>query len=230
MDSVDFSKVAISASGKYRNYLQTNNLGRSIINVRKIKKTASYRYQLTVWQKIVYLDALELAVAPALSPAPIRPSEYKILSYNEKQGYIEVAVGERLEEILAKALPNQITLESDMTFLVKAVQNWYGKFGERISFPQKPRVDVKNIPYSENASEEQKEAIASGLSQPISYIWGAPGTGKTRMVLSGMIYPYIQKNSHVLVMAPTNNALEQSLRGVIEVLREKKLPWKRLSV
>ena len=67
-------------------------------------------------------------------------------------------------------------------------------------------------------SNNQRESVIQALGNPVSYVWGAPGTGKTQMVLSNAILQYIKIEESVLLVAPTNNALEQSLRGLINIL------------
>ena len=55
------------------------------------------------------------------------------------------------------------------------------------------------------------------FTKPFSYIWGAPGTGKTQFVLSYAVLHYIQSGDTIAILAPTNNAIEQVLRGVIKM-------------
>lgn len=62
---------------------------------------------------------------------------------------------------------------------------------------------------------EQKSALMCALSEPFSYIWGAPGSGKTQVVLFEALLYYIYNGLPVCVLAPTNSALEQVLIALI---------------
>lgn len=50
------------------------------------------------------------------------------------------------------------------------------------------------------------------------YVWGAPGTGKTHYVLANCVLAYLREDKKIIFVAFTNNALEQMLSGVLEVL------------
>lgn len=67
---------------------------------------------------------------------------------------------------------------------------------------------------------EQKEALCGIFKNSFCYIWGAPGTGKTRAVLLLALSFYIKKGARVAILAPTNTALEQSLNTLLERLGE----------
>ena len=108
--------------------------------------------------------------------------------------------------------------ESDKTFLVKRLKGWYENYGNLIKIPDTwssvPVCLHPEIPVSEN----QQEAVSTALKYPFSYIWGAPGTGKTKHVLATCIYSCLKDKKKILLTAPTNVALDQSLSGVILAL------------
>ncbi|MBR7153024.1 MAG: hypothetical protein IKD00_04700, partial [Candidatus Methanomethylophilaceae archaeon] len=54
-------------------------------------------------------------------------------------------------------------------------------------------------------------------------IWGAPGTGKTQFVLATCLKSEIDRGMRVAVFAPTNNAVEQVLKGILKAFPEKEL-------
>ena len=70
--------------------------------------------------------------------------------------------------------------------------------------------------------QEQSKAVEGVLASPISYVWGAPGTGKTRFVLARCVLSYLKadKDAKILIVAPTNNAVEQTLWGILPVLQQ----------
>ena len=227
MELSEFSNIARESANSYYNYLQSSKLGRSIINVRSIHQISNNKFKLCLAKKIAYIDSVEIKINSGYCPFEIDESDIHIVEYNELSAYIIVVASNRLSKILSVVPVSNITLESYLTFLVKAVREWYYKHSEGISFPLPP-FDERVPERPEHASDEQYKAICSALSSSISYIWGAPGTGKTQMVLANCILNYAEMGEQVLLMAPTNNALEHSLRGLISVLDEKKFDRRKI--
>lgn len=116
---------------------------------------------------------------------------------------------------------NRVKLVSDMTFLIHRCKAFYEMNGHLISHPPMPNVPADRIvfPTSNVASDDQRNAVMTMLDSPLSYVWGAPGTGKTQMVLSTAILAYMRNGGRVAVIAPTNNSVEQVLRGIFKMLR-----------
>ena len=127
-----------------------------------------------------------------------------------------------LEEQLSLAADRKekIFVEVDLTFLVRRVRDWYTERGGRVKLPSV----MPECPYdAENPialSSNQLNCVKKALSSPLSYIWGAPGTGKTKHVLAACVYSYIKAGKKVLLLAPTNTALEQSLSGLLLALSQ----------
>jgi len=71
-------------------------------------------------------------------------------------------------------------------------------------------------------NDEQRAAIRQALGSEICYIWGPPGTGKTRTVGVG-VASMIQCGQTVLLTANTNVAVDQALRAVLEPKEGKRL-------
>jgi RecG-like helicase len=64
-------------------------------------------------------------------------------------------------------------------------------------------------------SNNQIDSIKKHIQQSIFHIYGgAPGTGKTQFVLSYAVLHYIRQGFKIAILAPTNNSIEQVLRGV----------------
>ena len=153
----------------------------------------------------------------------LKERDAKIVVYEERAKYIVIATSAYGCSVLSNSRPEDITLESDLTFLVKNVMNWYAKRHDFIRLPNFSTCKIADIDIPVGASDEQYNGIRTILESAVSYVWGAPGTGKTQMVLSNAIFYYINNEKRILVLAPTNNALEQSLRGVMNVFDEKKI-------
>lgn len=139
---------------------------------------------------------------------------------------VTVAPSQELAEHMESAWQKKepVFLESDLTFLVKRVKNWYEKHGNKVTLPaalpggKTCRLDPDNpIPLSDN----QYQCAALAMSSPLVYVWGAPGTGKTKHVLASCVLSHIRAGKKVILAAPTNNALEQSLSGLLRALSDE---------
>lgn len=228
MEIIEFSRESWKSANAYYNYLQADEKrGKSVVCIHSIHRISNNKYKLHLSKKIPYIDSVEIKIDSNYYAFDIGENDIRIVEYNEVSAYVVVMTSNRFSEILMQISPANIFLESDLTFLVKGVRDWYEKYHDRISFPPYP--SVKEMPARPPyASNEQYDAICSALTSPISYVWGAPGTGKTQMVLANCILHYSENNKQVLLMAPTNNALEQSLRGIIHVLDEKKIDRRKI--
>jgi chromosomal replication initiation ATPase DnaA len=73
-----------------------------------------------------------------------------------------------------------------------------------------------------NLNPRQKDALSKALSQEITFIWGPPGTGKTRTI-AAIIEKFVEMNKVVLLTAHTNTAIDEALLKLVEILSNKKL-------
>lgn len=228
MKIIDFSRLAWMSANSYYNYLKASDkCGKSVVNFRSIHPISANKFTMFLSKKVPYIDSAVIKIISYDHLFEYDESELKIVEYNELSSYIFVIASDRVSNILNITPIENITLESDLTFLVKSVREWYEKYHDKISYPPAPIQGI-NLSRPMEISDEQYEAVCSALSSPISYIWGAPGTGKTQMVLANCILKYAETDEHVIIMAPTNNALEQSLRGIISVLDKKGIERRKI--
>ncbi|MBT6638574.1 MAG: AAA family ATPase [Candidatus Marinimicrobia bacterium] len=68
-------------------------------------------------------------------------------------------------------------------------------------------------------NDEQKESVLKALSNEVIYIWGPPGTGKTK-TLSVLIRALFDDNKKVLICSNTNQAVDQVLLKLCTELKE----------
>ncbi len=68
-----------------------------------------------------------------------------------------------------------------------------------------------------NLNQRQQTAVRLALSNEISYIWGPPGTGKTR-TLGALIELLFRQVKRVLICSNTNRAVDQVLLKLCEVM------------
>lgn len=214
---MNFIEAAIRSSDIYYNYL-TKNKGSSIkYTVEKIEITSVYSY-LYLTNNINLLDNLKIKINSNI----FTNEQYKILEYDSDKKKLKIAPELKLMEFLLSAKASEVEIIVDLRFLIKNVKTFYEHYGHLLNFPRY----INNVEYKEDKrltdtpSEEQMTAVHGALSNPLTYIWGAPGTGKTRFVLARCILSYLQSksNAKILITAPTNNAVEQTLRGVLPVL------------
>ena len=111
----------------------------------------------------------------------------------------------------------RVRVLSDMKFLISAVGDFYRRYGDMLALPPADPVPVAPVfPEGSSPSDEQRRAVSCVLGSGMSYIWGAPGTGKTQYVLATCIRSCLVSGMRVAVFAPTNNSVEQVLRGILK--------------
>lgn len=118
----------------------------------------------------------------------------------------------------------EVSLITDLKWLIERTRRYYDKFGHMIGYPRfKPdfRPDDCIFPKGLEPSEEQTLAVEKILTSELTYIWGAPGTGKTQFVLATAMMACLRKGKRVAILAPTNNSLEQVLRGLLKIIERE---------
>lgn len=212
-----FKDAAIYSSELYYNHLTKNKGSLIKYKVNRITFSSVYCY-IYLNQNLNILDDLRIKINSNI----FSNEQYKIVEYDDEKKRIKIAPEIRLKEFLTSAKTDEVELIVDLRFLVKNVRKFYEYYGEKIFIP----FAVNKVEYKEDErltdkpSDEQAKAVIGVLSHPLSYVWGAPGTGKTRFVLARCVLSYLQSNENakILITAPTNNAVEQTLRGVLPVL------------
>ena len=226
-----FVHDAIESADNYYKYVQKTQNSRVVVKVASLSPIAADLYRLTFGQRLKNPESAELCIKshlvdPTLYSDPenhyIDKEYFSIVKVEDSGKAISISVKEELFEVFANVPPQSISFVSDLSFLIKNVEDWYLDFGHNICHPSKPSFPVEQIYKGKKDSKEQIKATHTAMTSSISYIWGAPGTGKTQIVLANCIMSYLlQENSdsQILILAPTNNALEQTLRSVINALR-----------
>lgn len=224
MNYSEFRQLAQQSAERYYKYLQDHNKGISEVEVSRIQKRGR-RACLTLRGVLspAGMDSIQLQIDGDRYPAErIRPIEYR-----QDESLLILNPDRDIFDMLPVGSCDQISVVSSLLFLVERVRRWYENHTAPLGLPVIPPA-VKVPPLHEMAggtpSEDQYAAVRGVLSSPLSYVWGAPGTGKTRYVLSNCVLAYLREDKKVLLIAPTNNALDQMLSGVIGVLRSVDVP------
>ncbi len=74
--------------------------------------------------------------------------------------------------------------------------------------------------FSDDLTPDQTTALRRCLSQPVTYVWGPPGTGKT-VVLAALALQLYQENKRVLIVSHTNHAVDGVVESLCKRITEK---------
>ncbi|KAF3339829.1 helicase MAGATAMA 3 [Carex littledalei] len=88
------------------------------------------------------------------------------------------------------------------------------------------RIDIKSYTASSNLNESQTTAVLSCISEmhhqngnPVSLIWGPPGTGKTKTTTS-LLWLMLESGHRTLTCAPTNTAVKQVASRLLKLVKQ----------
>lgn len=238
----EYIREAIKSCKIYSDYCKSNEKSRIITKVSKISRGDTPRtFVLHLENRssfhsfdseafCIKLDE-EMMLAPSyyddFSQQYIKHDYIDFLTYLHKEQQLIIKVKDDtllplFRDYLASH-PERITFISDMTFLIDKVKAWYENHGSKVSLPLNSNdisVDLLSNDLMESLSDSQNQAVHTALSSPVSYIWGPPGTGKT-WTLAHTVLALLRCNKKVLILAPTNNAIDNSLRTILHVMESK---------
>lgn len=215
----EIRQTCIDASETYYKFLEDKGGGVYNIYIRKIEKVGADKLKLNISGNIFDEETLvfkNLAVNKEYTIEDIR-----IQVYDRDTHTVIIKPKEKIYNQMVNANVNDWLIISDLKFLIEPVKEWYKINGKDIALPLKksslepPKSSI--FFKDETPSKEQVKALDVIFNKPFTYIWGAPGTGKTQFVLSYAILHYIANKKKVAIVAPTNHALEQIYRGVIKM-------------
>lgn len=192
--------------------------GRNVLTVRHVAKSempAEYIFQVD--GKVKNADACQIGIKGVLYSSLRIIAVHRISKHSDS---IRIHDEQNILASCQNLRPEDIRIISDLRFLIQKLRDFYKN--NTFDFFPKPPVNLPPLSscYTDGLSAEQCDAVNTVFSSPVSYINGAPGTGKTAYVLSRCILRYILNNKRVFLLAPTNNAIEQVLRGVLPILEQ----------
>lgn len=147
-----------------------------------------------------------------------------VAGFEKTSGRVRVAVGQWLGE-----RPGRAELEFDPTWLLAALaeqlermmaepDDYHPDTVLRLFGRSYPEVDRREP--SEEAvrdlNESQRDALARLLGSDVQYVWGPPGTGKTRLL--GHAVSELAETEKVLVAATTNGAVDEAAEWIARAL------------
>lgn len=157
---------------------------------------------------------------------PGRAIPIQILSYNSASGAARLA---------AQSAPPDTTghLIIDFKWLLDRLIQWLEKRGTSIANPFQLAGHLPEIcetAGTQTMSDEQLASAASLLENPVAYVWGPPGTGKTRHVLAESVAHLVRHGKTVLVTAPTNLAVDNALDAILRTEGTRSLDILRIGL
>ena len=191
---------------------ETFHRGISLVSGRRIAQVgASYQYAFNLE------NSLNL---PGDTPGDLhvpnnRPVEVTIVAIDGMS--ILVSSPKDFGDYIARA-----KLVSDLTFLMRGLIERIEELaattnpvGDRILTNSNLMGDPQSA-YQEGLNRSQQDALASSLGRNLTYIWGPPGTGKTR-TLGSIAYQLMRGGRSVLVVSHTNTAVDQALLKIADL-------------
>lgn len=225
MQSKQAQQLCVSGSqAVYEHVTKQRFGGAQEIAVQAIEKIADQEFKFKLARSIYDLDSIAFLFSDG-ERRYFDNDEISILVYDQEQRFVLVKTSVDVAQLIRDTIqhPSAWALVFDLKFLIKRVIQWFENNGDELTFLEgrsksKFAFDSSVIFSGAKPSKQQMEAIKLCFDEPLTYIWGAPGTGKTRFVLSYAILNYIKHDAKVLILAPTNLALEQVFRGVISTI------------
>lgn len=224
----EFRKAAMESADAYLRYLKEHDKGISKLSVRSVSVSAPYVYLYlhAALPHSVELNYFFISFYGDKFPL----SRFTPKDYDDKARCILLTPSKDQLHYFSTP-PQHIHIISDFRFLVSRVLNWYGSYGTRLRIPREPP-SIPPLPLENLSggvpSEEQYAAYQGVMAAPFSYVWGAPGTGKTAFVLSNCVLSYLLEEKRILLVAPTNNALEQMLKAILPILDQYDVSFRRI--
>lgn len=210
----DTLNACINSSFVYFDYLNKSNLGLEINDVVRVDfvngSSEGYTYNLFLKKQLVSIEYIYITI----DKVPYA-DEVTANYFDKKQKKLEVTVKSKaIKGLFDNVDLGNIFVVSDLKFLVSSVRKYYEAMIEQITMPcTTSQLTPPNV-----EDQDQQVALNTIFSTPMSYIWGAPGTGKTKVVLSEAVIKYVENGKSVAIFAPTNSSLEQILTGLLPEL------------
>lgn len=218
MTTKEIRALGITGTQAYYDYLAENDKGLQRIAVSEIEALPKQLFKIKIAGTLIDTEAIFFRFRT--NNKTYSTSHIEVVSYDKNSKTLLLRPEESHLYLFEDLLPKDLILTMDLKFLVERVRLWYEKNGGSIRLPSQPSIlkgSQHQLEYFEELppSLSQQQAINTIFEAPLSYVWGAPGTGKTQGVLSYALLHYLNKGHKVAILGPTNNAIEQVLRGVI---------------
>jgi len=236
LSAQEIVKAARDSTEQYLNFLTENNRGIEKYTVDQLIETpqllliegkTQYQYLCRLPSHLSIRSDSSAVYTPIEDPARLIPVH--IISYERRSGRTQLASKEKIQS-------QGGSLCLDFRWLVQRCLEWFQERGRQVvdleNLAARTKVEWKKAeklifeePNDLNHPrlEQQREAIQSILCNDLSYIWGPPGTGKTKYVLAKAIYALTNQKQKALVLAYTNLAVDNALESILEFVPKDKV-------
>lgn len=227
--------IAIDSATAYYDYLDQNEKGLQEIDVFELEYLVSRDLLIKLRLSGKLFDTEALFFKNYRNSQKYDSGQIKVVEYDGDKNILLIKPANEFVTEFQNLKNTDIKVVSDLKFLVQRVKVWYEINGADIAIPEnqsslKATFDsIKFIPEKNfQPSTNQKQSLKNIFTTPFSYIWGAPGTGKTQFVLAYGVLHYLNNNRKVAILAPTNNSIEQVLRGIIKMTDKSGIERKKI--
>lgn len=224
MTAEEIREIAIDSSKAYYEYLDQNDKGIQEVDVFELEHLQGKDTIIKLRLSAKLFDTEAIFFKNLRNNKKYDTTNIKVIEYDNDKNILLIKPADNVKVDFLDLRNTDIKVVSDLKFLVERVKAWYELNGSKIALPTKISKYSKSFQSIEffkdknfQPSDNQKQSLENIFTNPFSYVWGAPGTGKTQFVLSYAVLHYIKKGDKVAILAPTNNAIEQVLRGVIKM-------------
>ena len=209
---MNLQDVCIRASRRYYQFLEENKLGLLEIAVVEKQLLDDDLWKVMLARRIFDLDTIQLKVRGQIY-LPGLGGHFTVDSYDEETRVLVVKLRREIPGF-EEARANEVRIVCNLRFLVTRVQDWFIANGHECCLPsgreEKPLTPLLDL------NPAQMQAYEAAHVGPAIYVWGPPGTGKTRYVLTSAVINLVGRGKRVAIVAPTNLSLELAVSAVLE--------------
>ena len=141
---MDFIEAAIISSQKYYRYLNAHHKGVIEYRVSQINQDTSSikknEYWLKLEQNPKLTDALLIGIKTIKKTIEYSSEEIYPAVFDQKQCRLKVVLSNDCLHVFDHRDPADIVVYSDLRFLIRRVEAWYQKHGDRIKLPDGKRI------------------------------------------------------------------------------------------
>jgi len=237
-------QAARNSTEKYLDFLRKNDRGIDKYTVDQlieipqlllIEGKTQYQYLCRLPCRLRIHSDSSAVYVPREDPA--RQIPVYIVSYDRRSGRTKLASQEKISSqggqlSQGETLTNGGKLIIDFRWLIRRCLEWFEERGGQVvsldNLDVRKKVEwetaeklISEVP--DPPSSEQWAAIKTILCNDLSYVWGPPGTGKTKHVLAKAIYALSNQEQKTLVLASTNLAVDNALESILEFVSKDKI-------
>ncbi len=221
MDAETITEISVESCNVVYDYIEhmqhvDPEIGRVVTKVNSYQIKGNYVI-LHVGRKIADTSMMGLYIRNKV----FYDDDVNFDQFDEISLTVTIYPSKRVMELLLSGRP-ELHIVVDLKWLINRTRDYYEDHGQLIGYPKVcPHFEPHQYDFPKGLvpTEQQRDAVQTILNSELTYVWGAPGTGKTQFVLATAILAYLRKGKKVAILAPTNNSLEQVLRGLLKIIK-----------